>query len=576
MAQEADYVIVGGGTSGLVVAHRLSEDPNVSVIVLEAGEDLRADPLEIPDNPSEPQGKMLGGSSGINGQTFVPPSVSTIDSWSKLGNSTWTHDALLPYFMKSYTLHLPDGKTQTHLRLDWVDHSIQGESGPLQVSFPADLQSPLAKAWIDAFNSIGYNATADPHSGKAIGAFNNLATVDPRTRTRSYAASAYGTPALQRPNVRILTGTVVERVVLDSSGPSVKAIGANAFVRGQEHTFMALKEVILAAGAINTPKLLELSGIGNSKILNEHGITPVIENPNVGENLQDHLMSGLSFEVVDGVVTGDALLRQEPEALSAAMKMYADDLAGPLTIGGVQSSAFMPMLEFDGPDGEKRQKEFFDRFLPADKTSSYHNIVRSLMDQPKETSCQMFMFLAQANLHSNPKIGSFVGNELQSGSFLSMGVIQCVPFSRGYTHISSSDAKDEPTIDPKFFSHPLDIEIMARNLLDVERMHSVKPLDEYIKPQGRRNHPDAFLTDIESAKKYLRDTASTAFHSCGTAAMLPRDEGGVVDEKLRVYGTSNLRIVDASIFPVIPGSNLMTTTYAVAERAADIIKSEAS
>jgi choline dehydrogenase-like flavoprotein len=116
---------------------------------------------------------------------------------------------------------------------------------------------------------------------------------------------------------------------------------------------------------------------------------------------------------------------------------------------------------------------------------------------------------------------------------------------------------------------------MAHNLLDLERMHSIKPLSEYIKPQGRRNHPEAFLTDLDSAKKYLRNTATTTFHSCGTAAMLPRDYGGVVDEKLRVYGTANLRIVDASIFPVIARSNLMATTYAIAERAADIIKSEA-
>lgn len=287
-------------------------------------------------------------------------------------------------------------------------------------------------------------------------------------------------------------------------------------------------------------------------------------------------MTGLSFEVVDGVTTSDALLRQEPEAIGAAMKMYTDELAGPLTIGGVQSSAFMPMLEFDGPEGEKRQTEFFDRFLPTSETSDYHKIVRSIMNHPKETACQMFMFLAQANLHSDPQIAdSFIGTELQTGSFLSMGVIQSVPFSRGHTHISSSDPKDEPIIDPKFFSHPLGIEIMARNLLDVERMHSVKPLSEYIKPQGPRNHPEAFLTDLDSAKKYLRNTATTTFHPCGTAAMLPRDQGGVVDEKLRMYGTSNLRIVDASIFPVIPRSNLMATTYTDAEHAADIIKSKA-
>ncbi|KUL91545.1 hypothetical protein ZTR_01579 [Talaromyces verruculosus] len=134
------------------------------------------------------------------------------------------------------------------------------------------------------------------------------------------------------------------------------------------------------------------------------------------------------------------------------------------------------------------------------------------------------------------------------------------------TSFEAGDAKDKSSIDPRFFPHPLDIEIMARNLLDVERMHSVKPLSECIKPEGRRNRREAFLTDLGSAKKYLRNTATMTFHSCGPAAMLPHDQDGVVGESLRVHGTSNLRIVNASIFPVIPRSNLMATMYAVAER----------
>lgn len=196
---------------------------------------------------------MLRESSAINGQTFVGASAATMNSWSKLGNPTWTHETLLLYYKKSYTLHLPDEKTQTHIRIDWVDHDTQGESGPVQVSFPADLQSPLAKAWVDAFDSIGYSTTTDPYSGTGIGAYSNLAAVDPEARTRSYAASAYATPALHNPKVRIVTGAVVERIVLDSPGHSVKATGVKAVVQGQEQTFTALKEVILASGAINTP-----------------------------------------------------------------------------------------------------------------------------------------------------------------------------------------------------------------------------------------------------------------------------------------------------------------------------------
>jgi choline dehydrogenase-like flavoprotein len=183
----------------------------------------------------------------------------------------------------------------------------------------------------------------------------------------------------------------------------------------------------------------------------------------------------------------------------------------------------------------------------------------------------MFMFLAQANLHDDTG-DSFVGSSLQQGNFISLGLETNLPFSRGNAHISSPDPGAKQVIDPRYFSHPLDLEIMARNLLDVERLHRVTPLSNFIKPNGRRNHPDAFLSDLESAKKYLRDTAKTAYHFCGTAAMLPREKGGVVDERLKVYGTTNLRVCDASAFPLIPAANIMSSVYAVAERGADIIR----
>jgi choline dehydrogenase-like flavoprotein len=174
----------------------------------------------------------------------------------------------------------------------------------------------------------------------------------------------------------------------------------------------------------------------------------------------------------------------------------------------------------------------------------------------------MFIFLAQANLHESAK--SFIDGELLSGNYLSVGVIQSCPFSRGHVHVSSADPMEKPTIDPAYLSHPLDWEILTRNLLEVERLHKTGALSKYIKPDGRRNHPDAFLTDLESAKKYVRDTTTTAYHCGGSAAMLPENRGGVVNEKLLVYGTNNLRICEASIFPVIPRANPMTTVYAVA------------
>ncbi|OGM49662.1 hypothetical protein ABOM_001814 [Aspergillus bombycis] len=201
-----------------------------------------------------------------------------------------------------------------------------------------------------------------------------------------------------------------------------------------------------------------------------------------------------------------------------------------------------------------------------------HQVIRDVFEQPDSPTCSQFMFLCQANLHETGT--TFVGGKLLPGHFISFGVIQGIPFSRGSVHTSAANVEDKQTVDPHYFSHPLDLEIMARNPVDMEKLHKAEPLSQFLKPDGRRNHPDAFLTNLESAKKYLRDNATSTYHPCGTAAMLPQEKGGVVDEKLRVHGTTNLRICDASILPLITVGNIMSAVYAVAKRAADIIKAD--
>lgn len=327
----------------------------------------------------------------------------------------------------------------------------------------------------------------DPFSGNSIGGYSNASAVDPSTKTRSYAANAYGIPALHRPNFHLITGVTAHKILFERTDSGVTVTGVQASVQYQIKTFGASKEVILAAGAFNTPKLLELSGIGNKGLLQKYGIDVIIDNSGVGDNLQDHLMPGVSFEVVDGVVTGDPLMRQEPEALQLAQKLYFEHKSSPLTVGGIQSHTFMPVLEFADTEGRKQQADLLDKLPPKLDDTEYYGTVRSIIDNVNECSAGWFIFLAQANLYEQSD--TFVGSELLPENFASLGCFLSHPFSRGSTHISAADIAATPDIDPRFFSHPADLEIMARHVQALEALRQTKELAYYFKRDGKRNHP---------------------------------------------------------------------------------------
>ncbi|KAI1408764.1 hypothetical protein F5Y13DRAFT_204499 [Hypoxylon sp. FL1857] len=599
-----DFVIIGGGMAGLVVAARLTEDPNISVMVLEAGNDHTTDSrIRTPalwlsvlgtdtfdwNYHSTPQkglggkviplsqGKLLGGSSAINGQAFIANSKAAIDAWGGFGNPGWDWKTLAPYYRKSHTLSYPTPAVYDHLRLNYIDDAIRAKDGPVQVSFPDEASDPLPAAWVNTLTKLGFPPTGDPFSGEMTGGYINAMTIDPSSRTRSDSATAYYEPAKSRPNLHVVTGALVDKIVFDTSGDLPRATGVQFEKDGRRITANANKEVILAAGAFGTPKLLELSGIGSREHLESLGIPVVVDNPNVGENLQDHPTAGVSFEAAEGVKTVDGLSRQDPEAIAAAMQEYATNKSGPLAVGGNFTGSLLPVADFVGANGEEALKDALKIEPPNDLSgpfSPYHTaFVHSMLAKRTEGTGNIYVYAACGNFIPEGAGADIVQTASTEGNFLTFCAALLFPLSRGSVHIASSDPAQKPTIDPCYLQHPLDVEILARHLTYIDRIVHTEPLSQYIKPNGRRSTgaPND-LSDLNEAKQYIKKATLSCWHPTSSCAMLPREKGGVVDPQLNVYGAEGLRLVDSSVIPIATRGNPQTTVYAVAERAADLIK----
>ncbi|KAM0273209.1 hypothetical protein ACHAQH_008400 [Verticillium albo-atrum] len=588
-----DMIIVGGGTAGLVLAARLSENPDVQVLVIEAGEDQTSDPrIAIP--PMWPtllntsanwgfrttpqaglegrelpfvQGRLLGGSSAINGMSFTPTSKANVDAWAKLGNKGWHWDDFAPSFAKSYS----------------SPSSIEGEGGPIKLSLPNDPDNPWASLWYETLGGIGHAGTGDAFTGRVSGAFNNTDAIDPTNRQRSYSVNAYLEPARQRNNLTVINQASVNKVVLDINQQELAVATEVQYIKdGEAHYVRANKEVILAAGAVNSPKILELSGVGDPERLKSLGLEAIVENEHVGENLQNHIMCGLSFEVLEGLKTMDPLSRQDETALAAAMEEYGKQ-SGPFASSGTNAVALLPFPGIQTAEGradldQLLSKNKVELTKPASTTPAFskahEEFVHDVLTSPDEASACYLSFPGFAWFQPD---GTMAAPPPGSENYFSVALLLAHPLSRGSVHITSASASTDSSqvaIDPAHLTHPLDIEVLARHLRLLETIASSKPLSGHLKPNGKRKRnpgaPSSFL-DLESAKNYIRSTAVGGNHPTGTCSMMPRELGGVVDSKLLVYGCSNLRVCDASIIPILPRANLLATVYGVAEHAARLI-----
>jgi choline dehydrogenase len=399
----------------------------------------------------------------------------------------------------------------------------------------------------------------------------NLISVDPASSTRSYAGTAYYRPNAGRPNLTVLTQAQVSKITFAHRYGKTYATGADFIAFGSPYHVEADHEVLLCCGSLQSPQILELSGIGSKKILEKLDIDVVVENPNVGENLQDHGIVPISYAVAEGAVTFDSLSIAGAEA--AAEDEFFGNQNGLLS-SLINSNANLSYQQVDHRVGHVSTESISQLTkaatidAPPSLKKQYELLGESLLN-PKDSAYQVIYIPAGIEKGFADGEGTPA-----PGSWFSFYVSVSRPYSRGNVHATSKDPTVAPLIDPNYLSHPLDVELFSDGVLFIQDLATKEPLASKLKDGGHAFHPGFSHLTKETVGEFCKEALTSEYHPVGSCAMMPEKDGGVVDPKLRVYGVQNLRVVDASIFPMEIRNNLQTSVYAVAEKAADIIKAD--
>ena len=594
-AEEYDFILVGAGSAACLIAARLSQQlPNHQVLVLEAGEYIRNDPnVQTPglqgrllSNPAydwqyssapepglndrsvkHPRGKLVGGTSAINSHSVVFPNYEWQDRiveelLSDPGREEWSSQMMRDCYKRWQNEGSGPQVNDDEEHLDRV-----------KTSFPKSIDV-LQSEWMKAHEELGHETRTTGFTESFVGAVTAANAIDSLIGERSHAATAFLEPAMKRDNMTLKTGVKVEKIAFDEAMTADGKLNAKGvrYTHQGEELFVSGREIVLCAGAFESPAILERSGIGSKPILSAANVPVLYGLPGVGENLQDHLNCSLSCETQEDIPTRDGAI-QDPEESKAALLEYQQNRTGRMAEGAAYSFAFTPLQMLETPSETQELVEAVKDYLAKESNTSLqaqYSVIQKAIESPNEATATNFMLRSQRNRDSEsmPKgTPAFV-----DGNFVTVVAMLAHPFSRGSCHISS-DPSLQPEIKFNYLSHPLDTEILARHLRLIERLFQKPTFAAMTKPSGKRL-PRSFprpISTLDDAKGILAINSATNYHPCGTCSMMREDLGGVVDTRLRVYGTKNVRVCDASILPIIPRGNILTAVYAFAEKAAEII-----